>query len=87
MPLGTMKPEQALDEALVAKREMSIYYSEITDQVEDRFLRKFVEILGRCEEEGRELLIAMRDAEEYGQVPLGADEFEADLELEADEAA
>ncbi len=82
-----MKPEAALDAALDAKREMSAYYIEIAVTVEDRFLRKFVDILGRCEIEGRELLYAMRGAEERGHVPLGADEFEADLEMEADEAA
>jgi rubrerythrin len=82
LPLGPMRPPEALEEALSYKTILASYYEEIQGGLEDRYLRKFVEILARCEREDRRLLLAMIDAEERNEVPIGADEYEADQEMD-----
>ena len=87
LPLGPMRPPEALEEALSFKTELAGYYEDITGGIEDRYLRKFVEILARCEREDRKLLESMIEAEENNLVPVGADEYEADQEMERDTEA
>ena len=82
LPLGPMRPPEALEEALSFKTHLADYYEEITGGIEDRYLRKFVEILARCEREDRRLLLTMIEAEDHDLVPIGADEYEADREME-----
>ena len=86
LPLGPMRPPEALEKALGYKSALAGYYEEITGGIEDRYLRKFVEIVARCEREDRKLLESMIDAEEQNLLPIGADEYEADQELETEAA-
>ena len=82
LPLGPMRPPEALEEALSYKVALAGYYDEIRNSIEDRYLRKFVEILSRCEREDRRLLVSMIEAEDQNLVPVGADEYEADQEMD-----
>jgi hypothetical protein len=86
LPLGPMRPPEALEEALSFKTDLAGYYEDILGGIEDRYLQKFVEILARCEREDRKLLETMIEAEEQNLVPVGADEYEADMEMDNEAA-
>jgi hypothetical protein len=82
MPLGKTSPTEALTEALTLEDNLADCHEENVLRIEDPYLKLFVGILGTSAREDRRILTAMIEAEETGQVPVGADEYEADLELE-----
>ena len=82
MPLGKTTPAEALTEAMTLEERLAARHEENSQAIQDPYLKLFVGILGTSAREDRRVLTAMIEAEESGQVPVGADEYEADLELD-----
>lgn len=87
MPLGKTPPDEALSEALAQGDRLADAHETNGRLIRDPYLKIFVGILGNSAREDRRLLSAMIEAEEKGQIQLGADEADLELDLERMDAS